>query len=150
MPSSPWRCSAVASTSQRRTSARSRYSAAQLVVADVERVVGVLDALALGREQLDEVRLLREVGGGRPGYGVDHLGRLVQRSHRRSPRLPPVPGSPAGRVMGRVRGAGVWRHSHMVARHPVVDNTTPEPICARSPELIAQNCALVGRPRMSD
>ena len=55
--------------------------AAQLVVADVEGVVGVLDALALGREQLDQIRLLREMRSRRPRYGVDHLGRLVQRCH---------------------------------------------------------------------
>ncbi len=51
--------------------------AAELVVGDVEGVVGVLDPLALGREQLDQVRLLRKVRGAGPGYGVDHLGGLV-------------------------------------------------------------------------
>jgi hypothetical protein len=55
---------------------------AQLLVADVQRVLGVLDALAFGCQQLDEVRLLREMRSRRSRYGVDHLGRLIQRSHR--------------------------------------------------------------------
>ena len=37
--------------------------------------------LALGREQLDQIRLLREMRSRGPRYGVDHLGRLVQRCH---------------------------------------------------------------------
>src|SRR6185503_10889744 len=52
--------------------------AAQLVLGQVDRVVRVLHPLALGGEQLDQVRLLRQVGCVGPGYRVDHLGGLAQ------------------------------------------------------------------------
>ena len=113
---------------------------AQLVVADVERVVGVLDALALGREQLDQVRLLR-AGAGPPAPGTGST-TSVAWSQRGHGALLAV--SRGAGVAGRPRwwtsrGAGVWHHSHMVTRHTrCMDNTTPEPICARSLELIAQ------------
>src|SRR5215211_1030421 len=48
--------------------------AAQLLVGQVDRVLGVLHPLALGGEQLDQVGLLRQVRGAGPRYGIDHLG----------------------------------------------------------------------------
>ena len=91
---------------------------AQLVVGDVEGVVGVLDPLALGREQLDEVRLLRQVRRAGPGTGSTTSVAWSQRGHGLS-----SPSSAAAGVAGRprwwtCRGTGVWRHSHILTRPP--------------------------------
>src|SRR3954469_3771071 len=67
--------------------------AAQLVVGQLDRVLRVLDPLALGGEQLDQLRLGGQVGRTGPRYRVDHLGGLVQRCHgRTSPRVCRGPG----------------------------------------------------------
>src|SRR4051812_44566720 len=98
---------------------------AQLVVGDLDGVVGVLDPFALRCQQLHQIRLLGKVGRLRPGYRVDDLGRLVQRSHKRTPSP-----SAGGRGLRRASVLDVTWHrgvvplTHGDTTTPCVDNTT--------------------------